>query len=178
MDEKKALKNLKKGSQDALIWFIDQYSAYVGAIISRILKGQMAPEDMEEVASDVFLALWNQAEDIKTENVKAYLGRMARNKALNKFREAGLTLPLEEDRFLVAEGTPEDTYLKKEAEQIVTREVRKMKEPEREILLRYYYYFQTVAEIAQDMQMNPATVKTKLHRARQQLRETLTEKLR
>ena len=178
MDEKKALKSLKKGSQQALVWFIENYSAYVGAIITRILQGHMSQEDMEEVASDVFLALWNQAGEIRTENVKAYLGRVARNKALNKFREAGLTLPLEEDRILVAEGTPEDKYLKKEAEQIVNLEVKRMKEPEREILLRYYYYFQTVADIAREMDMNPATVKTKLRRARQQLKQVLTEKLR
>ena len=178
MEEKKALKNLQRGSQDALLWFIDRYSAYVGAIVQRILQGQMSVQDMEEVASDVFLALWNQAGEIRTENIKAYLGRMARNKALNKFREAGLTLPLEEDRILIEEATPESTYLKKEAAAIVTGEVRKMKEPEREILLRYYYYFQTVAEIAGEMQMNPATVKTKLYRARQQLKQILTEKLR
>ena len=178
MDERKALRNLQRGSQDALVWFIEHYSPYVGAIIERILHGQMSRQDMEEVASDVFLALWNQAAQIRTENVRSYLGRMARNKALNKFREAGLTLPLEEDRILVAEGTPEDCYLKKEAEQIVTSEVKRMKEPEREILLRYYYYFQTVADIAREMDMNPATVKTKLRRARQQLKDVLTEKLR
>ena len=138
----------------------------------------MSQQDMEEVASDVFLALWNQAGEIRTENIKAYLGRMARNKALNKFREAGFNLPLEEDRILIADSTPEEAYLQKEAEAIVTREVKGMKQPEREILLRYYYYFQTVAEIADEMDMNPATVKTKLYRARQQLKQILTKKLR
>ena len=178
MEEKKALKSLQRGSQEALLWFIEHYSPYVGAIVQRILQGQMSIQDMEEVASDVFLALWNQAGDIKTENIKAYLGRVTRNKALNKLREAGITLPLEEDRIQIDEATPESAYLKKEAAAIVTGEVEKLKEPEREILLRYYYYFQSISEIAGEMRMNPATVKTKLYRARQQLKQILTEKLR
>ena len=102
---------------------------------------------------------------------------MARNMALNKFREAGFTLPLEEERVLVAENTPEGDLLKKEAADIVTREVKKMKEPEREILLRFYYYFQSIEEIARQMQINPATVKTKLFRARKRLKEVLQDKL-
>ena len=52
-----------------------------------------------------------------------------------------------------------------------------MKEPEREILLRFYYYFQSIEEISAEMQMNPATVKTKLFRARKRLKEVLQDKL-
>ena len=177
MNEKSALSALQKGSQDGLIWFIEHYSAYVGTIISRIIGNQMSQQDVEEVASDVFLALWRQSDQVRTDNIKAYLGRMARNMALNKFREAGFTLPLEEDRVLVAENTPEGDLLKKEAADIVTREVKKMKEPEREILLRFYYYFQSIEEIAGQMQINPATVKTRLFRARKRLKEVLQDKL-
>ncbi len=177
MNEQSALRSLKKGSQEALIWFINQYSGYVGAIIQRIIGEKMSVEDVEEVASDVFLALWNQAGEIRSQNVKSYLGRVARNMALNKFREAGFTLPLEDDLIVVDDKTPEDSFLKKEAAEIVTQEVKKMKEPEREILLRYYYYFQSIEMIAREMHMNPATVKTKLFRSRQTLKSVLAEKL-
>ena len=177
MNEQSALHSLKKGSQDALVWFIGQYSAYVGAIIQRIIGSRMSQEDVEEVASDVFLALWNQAGEIRSQNVKAYLGRVARNMALNKFREAGFTLPLEDDQILVDSTTPEESLLKKEAANIVTQEVKHMKQPEQEILLRYYYYFQPVEQIAQEMNMNPATVKTKLFRSRKSLKDTLAQKL-
>lgn len=177
MDEKQALHALQNGSQDALIWFMDRYGAYVSTIFSQIFGSHMSRQDAEEVASDVFLALWNQCGRIRTGNIKAYLGRMARNMALNKFREAGFTLPLEEGRIETEGDTPEGELLRKEAAEIVTREVARMKEPEREILLRFYYYFQSVEQIAREMKLQPANVKTKLFRARKALKSVLAHKL-
>ena len=48
-------------------------------------------------------------------------------------------------------------------------------QPGREIFFRYYYYCQPVAQIAQEMALNPASVRTRLHRGRQKLKETLTK---
>ena len=177
MNEQGAWKAIKNGSQEGLVWMIDHYSAYVAAIVHRIIGSQMTRQDVEEVTSDVFLALWNQADQVRTGNIKGYLGRMARNMALNKFREAGFALPLEEDRISDDGSTPESDLLRKEAAQIVAREVGRMKEPEREILLRYYYYFEPVEEIAREMGLNPSTVKTKLFRARKTLKTVLSRQL-
>ena len=178
MNEQAAWKAMKNGSQEGLVWMIDHYSAYVASIVHRIIGSQMSRQDVEEVTSDVFLALWNQADRLRTDHIKAYLGRMARNMALNKFREAGFALPLEENRVGTDETTPEDDLLKKEAARIVSQEVRRMKEPEREILLRFYYYFEPIDQIAREMELNPATVKTKLFRARKTLKTVLSQKLR
>ena len=178
MNEQGAWKAIKNGSQEGLVWMIDHYSAYVASIVHRIIGNQMSRQDVEEVTSDVFLALWNQADRLRTDNIKAYLGRMARNMALNKFREAGFAFPLEENRVSLDETTPEEGLLKKEAARIVSQEVRKMKEPEREILLRFYYYFEPIDQIAREMNLNPATVKTKLFRARKALKTILSQKLR
>ena len=46
-------------------------------------------------------------------------------------------------------------------------------EPDREIFLRYYYYEQKIAEIADEMAMNAGTVKSRLRRGREKLRQTL-----
>lgn len=57
MTEGKALKELQRGSQQALAWFIDKYTPYVSTIIYNIIGGDMSEADIEEVASDVFFAL-------------------------------------------------------------------------------------------------------------------------
>ena len=54
MTENKALRELKKGSEEALEWFVDQYSSYVTTIIYNIIGEVMDEADIEEVASDVF----------------------------------------------------------------------------------------------------------------------------
>ena len=46
--------------------------------------------DAEEVAADVFAALWKHAENIKPSSLKSWLGTVARNTAKNKLRAAGI----------------------------------------------------------------------------------------
>jgi RNA polymerase sigma-70 factor (ECF subfamily) len=49
-----------------------------------------------------------------------------------------------------------------------------MTQPDQEIFLRHYYYCQSVAVIAEKMKMNPSTIKTRLKRGREKLRQYLT----
>lgn len=131
--------------------------------------------DVEEVTSDSFLAFWENADKVKPDRIKAYLGGIARNKAKEKTRELGLTVPLDDDIILISDSTPELTMEKREQAQIVRQAVLFMQHPEREIFLRYYYYYQPVAQIAQEMGINASTVKTKLRRGRDTLKEILVE---
>jgi len=50
LDEKKAIRALKKGNTDALEWLIDRYAGYVNTIIYNILGRAMTREDIEELA--------------------------------------------------------------------------------------------------------------------------------
>lgn len=177
MTEGKALKELKNGSQEALGWFIDRYTPYVTTIIYHVIGSAMSTADVEETASDVFFALWRNAGKVRHGSVKSYLGTIARNMAKNKLRCAGFDLPLEDDRIILDEQDPEALYARKEAAAIVRREVEAMKEPEREILLRFYYYCQSLEAISLEMDINLSTVKTKLRRARLALKTSLERNL-
>ena len=104
MTEATALLRLQHGKEDALAWFIDKYTPYVCTVIRYIIGSSMTEEDVEETASDVFLVLWEQAEQVCLSTVRPWLGGVARNKARQKLRQRGLTLPLEED-LLLCDGT-------------------------------------------------------------------------
>ena len=77
MDEHKALQELKRKNEKALIWFIDRYSAYVNTIIYNIIGSSMPGADIEEISSDVFFTLWMNAE--KVSHGKAKLNVLFRN---------------------------------------------------------------------------------------------------
>jgi len=126
------------------------------------------------VASDVFFALWENADKVNSGAVRGYLGSIARNKAKNKFREAGFSLPLEEELYISEDLPLEDRYIEDELQNIVRGEVLSMQEPDREILLRYYYYCQSIPVIARELGMTEANIKVRLHRARNALRTILT----
>lgn len=167
MTEANALKELKKGSEPALEWFIDSYTPYVTAIIRNIIGECMDLADVEEVASDVFYALWENAR--KVYSVKGYLGTVARNMAKNKLRSLDWDLPLEEKILVVAGDNPETALEEKEKAKAVKRAVLRMPYPEREIFLRHYYYCQKIETISREMDIPLSTVKTKLRRGRARL---------
>ena len=171
MTEATALRELKRGSETALIWFIDAYTPYVTAIIHGIIGEHMDMADVEEVASDVFFALWENAG--KVYSVKGYLGTMARNKAKNKLRDLTYDLPLEEQILVLEGGNPEDTMEEKERNRAVRRAVLQMRQPEKEIFLRHYFYCQKIDTISAEMNLPLSTVKTKLRRGRARLGRAL-----
>lgn len=174
MTEASALRELKKGSERALEWFIGAYTPYVTAIIHNIIGDQMDMTDVEEVAADVFYALWENAG--KVYSVKGYLGTVARNMAKNRLRALGYDLPLEEQILVVDGGNPEAELEEKEKAKAVKRAVLRMPHPERDIFLRHYYYCQKLETISEEMGIPLSTVKTKLRRGRARLGREL-EKL-
>ncbi len=174
MKQEKALRDLQEGQTDALAWFVQQYTGYVSTIVYNILHSYMTAADVEEVTSDVFYAFWCNAHKVNPTQVRAYLGAVARNQAKNKLRKAGFPQPLEEE-FYISEGLSlEDKLMEKELQTITRRTVNSMGEPEREIVLRYYYYCQSVAVISREMGLTQSNIKVKLHRARKLLRQKLT----
>ena len=59
MTEEKLLEGLKQQKSEALEALILQYNRYVAAVIAVILGTSCCREDVEELASDVFVAVWN-----------------------------------------------------------------------------------------------------------------------
>lgn len=175
MDEKSALKALKRKDETALAWFIDRYAAYVNTIICNIIGAAMPPSDVEEVASDVFFTLWINAGKVMPGKVKAYLSGIARNKAKERTRKIGQDIPLEDDILLFSSDDPERIFEAREQAAFMKEAMLKMQDPDREIFLRHYYCYQPVAAIADEMDMNISTVKTKLRRGRNKLKDILAE---
>jgi len=173
--DKAALRAIRSGDDTALSFLIDRYAAYVGTVIRNIIGERMSREDVEESTSDVFLALWMNADKPQGGKVKEWLGAVARNKAKNKLRELRGTLPLEDDYIADMSESPEIIVTESEERQIVYRAVKSMKQPDREIFLRHYYGIQLITQISKDMGMSESAVKARLSRGREKLRRILDE---
>ena len=175
MRETTIIRQLRAGDPAGLEALMDAYLPYVSAVVWHILGRAMPPEDGEEVVSDVFLAAWDQAEDLRPGQIKVWLAAVARHKARNRLRQTGRALPLEGEALEIpGQADPADQLARAEEGQLVRAAVDALPNQEREIFLRYYYYAQTMPEIAQRMDLNLSTVKTKLRRGRMKLKEQLT----
>ena len=173
MTEEQALRQIRRGSQEALLWFIDRYGGYVTAIIRGIIGQSMTVADVEEAASDVFLAFWNSAGRVHSGSAKAYLAATARNSARNKLRQLTPTVPLPENLVLVDPHTPQGLLEQREQAAAVQRALLAMEDTDRELFLRYYYYYQKISQIAAAMDMKESTVKSRLSRGREKLKASL-----
>lgn len=174
MDENWIVRKIRSRDPAGLERMMNRYIPYVSAIVWNILRGSMTHEDAEEVVSDVFVAAWNQPDDLQPGFLKSWLAAVARNKAKNKLRQCGFTLSLEDDILDIPDEYEPINLLEKEEEaDLVRKAVDSLREPDREIFLRHYYYAQTVREISMEMRLNESTVKTKLRRGRARLRAIL-----
>lgn len=177
MEERVLLRRLKKGDPAALSELIRLYTPYAYAIASNILSHALSREDVEEVVSDSFVSLWENREKIETEMLRAYLAAIVRNKAKSALRRRHETEPLEDDLLLIsAADGPERQVLLAELRQIARAAVDSLGEPDREIFQRHYFLYQKTEEIARDMGLSGATVRTKLARGRKRLKAYLTER--
>lgn len=76
-----------------------------------------------------------------------------------------------EDDFSIADETE-----KKDIHRDLREVIKEIPLPDREILIRHYYYDQTVSQISAEMRMNPETVKSKLRRMREKIKAKLIER--
>lgn len=158
---------------------IDGYTAYVVAVISKVAKERLNREDIEELASDVFAKLWERKNELNIQEgkEKAYIGASARNHTLNLLKKRGLlsTIPLEED-VISDNATPEKVLLEEEEATTIRKVIESLPEPDDEIFIRRYFYFEKIIDIARALNMKEQTVTTKLHRGKQKLAKLFKER--
>lgn len=171
MTESEIIAELKDGSTDALCTLISRYTAYVSAIVCRIV-GYDRQEDCEELIADIFISLWNNRHKVKENKVKAYIGTIARNSAYNFVRDKKEVLPLNEE--ILFRGDSPQAYAEKRDMGYMLKKALSQLEPEnKELMLRYYFYGQKLTDAAREMNINSSTAKSRLKRSREELRNIL-----
>ncbi len=103
----------------------------------------MATEDIEEICADVFVSLWNNADNIDPayKEIKPYIAAIARNTAKNRLKAIkSIDLPLDEEIIIIDSNEVEKEVLHDELSQILNECVSNLKEPDREIIIRYYFF--------------------------------------
>ncbi|MBQ8515728.1 MAG: sigma-70 family RNA polymerase sigma factor [Ruminococcus sp.] len=176
MKESKLIHQLKKKNITALERCIEMYTPYVSTIIRNTLRGYVSHEDLEELTADVFHSLWEHAEQIRSEYLSGYLASIAKSKACNYMRKNIVITETLEDVVIASDENVEEEADQQELARLLKALLEELPDKEREIMIRYYYYQQTVSEVAQEMDMNLSTIKTKLSRSRKRLKQMLIER--
>lgn len=160
----------------------EKYGCYCRAIARNIL---CSDEDAEECVNDAYLNAWNAMPEHWPEQLAAFLGKITRNLAFNRYRHSralkrggGETaLALDELADCVSgDNGIEQEFDRRELVKAVNLFVRGLSEQKRYIFVRRYWYADSVSEIAGDMGMRQGSVSKTLERIRKQLKAYLTER--
>ena len=178
MTDTHLLARLQAGDEAALAELTERYEPYVCAVIRTILGDHGTPADVEELANDTFYALWHHAGVVRPGKLKAYLAATARNKAKSLLRRCKEPV-MDLDTIQIPDGADplEEQAIRQELAAAVQRAVDSLRRKDREIFLRYYFYYQDTETIAREMGIPAATVRSRLRRGREQLKKKLSKEV-
>ena len=162
-------------SEQAIPAARDKYGRYCDAIARNILP---SPEDAEECLSDTWLQAWESIPPQRPALLGAYLGRITRNLAYNRWKAAaadkrggGQTAAVLEE---LAECLPSSESVEaqvdaRELGRAISTFVRGLKKRDGDLFLRRYFYMDPLDVAAAYVGMDPKHAAVSLHRSRKRL---------
>lgn len=183
MNDNEILELLKKSPKQAYSIIIRQYANLVYAIVLNKIKNCAEREDIEDCVSDVFVSVFRSFDtfDAETGTIKSFISMIAKRTAIDAFRKLSyrknITSSIEGEELEISGGdTPDNEYDKKCSKEELWAAVNSLGEPDTTIIVRQFFYDQTVREISERLSMSVEAVQKRSIRARKKLREILRVK--
>jgi RNA polymerase sigma-70 factor, ECF subfamily len=192
-EEAAIVAELKAGSEDAYAWLIGQYHQPIYSLVYRMVN---EPADAADTVQEVFLKVFRGMKNFHGESsLKTWIYRIAVHEASNrrrwwsrhKARESSIEVPDVGDgdegtvhtREFRDEGeSPLDNVLHEEVRARVEQELCTVPEPFRTTLILRDLEDMSYEEIAEIMEVSLGTVKSRLTRGREALRQRLSSYIR
>lgn len=154
-----------------------KYSRFCNFIAASILSSR---EDCEECVNDTYLKAWNSIPPQKPDNLKAYLGKITRNLALDKHdrnnakkRRSETNLVYDEVCEFIPDVNSSDLSDELALKDALNKFLGSLKQKHRIIFLQRYWYLSSVKEIAEGNGLTENNVKTTLLRLRAKFKKFL-----
>lgn len=181
MEDREILALYFARDEEAIAQSDQVYGPYCGHIAYGILRSRA---DSEECVNDTWLNAWQVIPPERPACLKAWLGRVTRNLALDRCRRAGaakrgsrqIALCLEELEECV--GHRDDPAARAETREIaasISAFLRRLAPTDRLLFLRRYWYLDSSRDLAHRLHMKEGQVNTRLHRIRRRLKQYLEQ---
>jgi RNA polymerase sigma-70 factor, ECF subfamily len=192
-EEAAIVAELKAGSEEAYAWLIGEFQQPVYGLVYRIVND---PADASDTTQDVFLKVFRGMKHFHGESsLKTWIYRIALHEAANRrrwwFRHKAHETSIEpaESDGIAGEGSmqaaltdqadsPFDNVAHREVQRRVEAELGKVPEPYRTTLILRDLEEMSYEEIADVLEISLGTVKSRLTRGREALRQRLASYVR
>ena len=180
MDDIQIIELYNERSETAISETANKYGKCCYYIAYHILYDE---QDSEECVNDTYLRAWESIPPQYPNKMSAFLGKITRNLALNRYRyymreKRGYgQIPLVLDELqecvpAVANNT-EEMIEEKLLVELLNRFLRELPLEKRMMFLRRYWYMSSIQEIANDYEISEGKVKMTLLRTRNKLKQIL-----
>ena len=166
-------------SEEALRQTQNKYDGYCMRIAERILPDR---EDARECVNDTYLDAWNSMPPHRPNILSAFLGKITRRIAIDRWREGraqkrgGGEIALALDELSECVASAGDVAREVETLEVaagVRRFLDTLSDTERRIFVRRYWHMEPIADLAERFGYGQSRLKSILHRTRAKLRRYL-----
>ena len=162
MDDREIVALYLRRQEDAIARTDEKYRWLCFRLAGNILPRR---EDQEECVNDAYLGLWNTIPPKEPQRLGAYLARITRSLAIDRWRSdqakkrggGQIACALEE-------------LEQQELQNLLNRFLGELTDLQRRVFLRRYWYFDSAQDIARELGLTGAGVRSMLHRLRKRLK--------
>ena len=179
VDDERIIELYFKRDEAAIKETSDKYGRLCYFVANNILS---CHEDSEECVNDTYARAWSSIPPNKPEKLGAYLAKITRNLALDRYNEQNAqkrraqtdAVSLEElEAILSNEGeTPEDEIIMKEC---INSFLYSLDKEKRIVFVQRYFYMSSIEDIAKNNALKETNVKVILLRLRQKFKKHLKD---
>ena len=176
-DEDGWLERARQGDREAFRHLVERYQRLVAMIVYRIVPDH---DDGLELCQEVFLKVYQSLGSYRAEaGLSTWVGRIARNTSLNHLKKrktlsfSSVTGVLDVAEVAATTAGPEQVLVAEERQRLLVRELAKLPEIDRTMLVLFHQEGLSYEEIGQVVDLPVSGVKSHLFRARCRLREKL-----
>ncbi|HMP77894.1 MAG TPA: sigma-70 family RNA polymerase sigma factor [Pirellulaceae bacterium] len=175
-EEVQLWRQIENGSTSAFEEVVHRYQGAVSGVAFNLIGDFSASQD---VAQETFWTAWRSRHQLRDpENIAAWLCGIARNLSRQWLRQRPVSqyTLTEASADVVNRGkSPLEEMISREEQGLVWESLSKLPEHYREVLVLYYRQGQSIAEVAQTLELSEDAVKQRLHRGREMIRNELAE---
>lgn len=178
MEDRRIIELFQARNEAAIDEARKKYGRFCTGIIGNILSLR---EDAEECASDVWYTLWQKIPPEEPVSLPAFIGTVARNLSISRFRAErakkrynGMELLLSElDDCIPGEDTTLRSLEQAELTELLNRWLDGLDTDDRVLFLRRYWYGEPLKKLAADTGETQNQMAQRMLRLRKALRKTL-----
>lgn len=174
MTDEELINAMAADDESALYKISNAYSKYVCTVMRNFSGGSLSAQDLEELCSDVFFNLWQHRKRLDIQiGLKPYLSVCAKNAVKNRLRSPKQQLDDIDDIEVASDIDIERAAELNAMMRCIESALSELPEEERTVFLRYFFYGEKIAVIAEAEGLTESTVRLKLSRTKKKLREYL-----